>query len=81
MPVNWDIYTTLGLQLVNVPNPWLSGLAGTLDPSGQATLAITLDPGAAAVVAGERFTFSSVLIDPATGALSPSAPVSVTVVP
>ncbi|MCK5942355.1 MAG: hypothetical protein KAI24_10330, partial [Planctomycetes bacterium] len=52
LPVNWDVFSDLGLTLTGVPNPWLTGFAGALDAQGRALHTLTLDPAVGALFVG-----------------------------
>jgi len=46
VPVNWDIFTTLLINLANTP--FFSNFLGTLDSNGRGTATLTLPPGTGA---------------------------------
>ncbi|HEB54390.1 MAG TPA: hypothetical protein ENI87_14145 [bacterium] len=64
MPVNWDVFSDVGLTLAGTPNPWLTGFAGTLDPQGGAQHQLLLDPLIGPLFVGARMTFATLTLDP-----------------
>ena len=71
LPLVPDLFTQLGFAFLNAPS--LPATAGVLDAAGEAPPGFDLSPFQAALLAGRRFTFAGVVLDP-SGTLQPFGP-------